>query len=142
MVPARDDCVDGARVVACRFSAVRCFPLQVLDGRHALGRADAVNKRERTPMLKTLWSLCAAALLATAVSCADVDSGATQSSSSATAASSSTAVPCTEIENSGGVCKGATPRKFRCPRVNAARPANCGSTHELNPGDYKTLCCP
>ena len=89
-------------------------------------------------MLRTLWSLCAAALLASALSCADVESGAMQSTASATAAS---AASCTEVENSGGVCQGATPRKFRCPRI-AARPANCGSTHELTPGDSKTLCCP
>jgi hypothetical protein len=89
-------------------------------------------------MLRTLWSLCAVALLATAVSCADVDSGATQSLASAMAAPASS---CSEVENSGGVCQGATPRKFRCPRV-ASRPANCWSTHELTPGDSKTLCCP
>jgi hypothetical protein len=88
---------------------------------------------------KILSAVASALLLAGAMSCAEVDPGTSQTNSAATAAAKA---PCAVIENEGGVCRDARPRKLKCPRVDADQPANCVPTGELTPGAFKTVCCP
>jgi len=89
-------------------------------------------------MLKALLGLCAIFMLAGSVGCDDVDPKTMTTSAPLT---SGAKVPCTQLEDSG-TCKGERPRRFSCPRVNADRPPNCGSTREFTPPEYQTLCCP